>query len=166
MRKKILLILLLIVHIGLNAQTFKVTVDTMSLDIKEIVRPASHVKMTHAVRLNDKYYCFFRETGLYSYKIKAKYFLIISNNGTILHNIKVPKEIENNIYFDFFIRNGRMLAKTYMNHDSFYFDLNKLKWIKTEEKRILDIILNKYKKRLHLINVTIKRMRNFIEMVA
>jgi len=117
----------------LNAQTFKVTVDTIFLNIKDIARPATRVDLTHAVKYKDKYYCFFKENGLYSFEIETRYFLIISNKGTILNNIEVPEEIKNTVYFDFFIRNDSILAKTYMDHESFYFDLNKLGWTKIKE---------------------------------
>ena len=124
---------LLIFQFDLNAQTFKVTVDTLFLNIKDIARPATRVNLTHAVKYNDKYYCFLKENGLYSFKIETRYFLIISNSGTILNNIEVPKEIKNTVYFDFFIRNDSLLAKTYMDHESFYFDLNKMDWTKIKE---------------------------------
>lgn len=130
---KIFLIFILLGHLGLNAQTFDVSIDTMYVDIKEIARPTSTIDLTHAVKFNDKYYCFFNEQGLYSFKIETKYFLIISGKGEILNNIEVPEVIKSSVYFDFFIRNGRLLVKTYMDHDCFSFDLNKLKWNKIKE---------------------------------
>ncbi|MFZ4400291.1 MAG: hypothetical protein ACOYO1_09670 [Bacteroidales bacterium] len=120
-------------QLTLQAQTFEVNIDTLFLNIKKIARPATRVNLTHALKYNDKYYCFFKEDGLYSFKIDARYFLIISSNGTILNNIEVPQEIENTTYFDFFIRNDSLLAKTYMDHESFYFDLNKFEWNKIKE---------------------------------
>lgn len=135
MTKKLIniFVFLLIFLFDLNAQTFKVTVDTLFLNIKDIARPGTRVDLTHAVKYKDKYYCFLEEKGLYSFKIKTKYFLIISNNGTILNNIDVPDEIRNTVYFDFFIRDNRLLAKTDLGHESFYFDLIKMDWTKIKE---------------------------------
>jgi hypothetical protein len=104
------------------------SVDTLLVNIKEISRPATRIHLTHAVKYDDRYFCFFKENGLYSFKIDTRYFLIISEEGTILHNIDVPKEINNTVYFDFFIRKDSLLAKTYSDHESFYFDLNNLEW--------------------------------------
>ena len=120
-------------QLNLTAQTFEISVDTMYVDINEIAGTTSTIDLTHAVKFNDKYYCFFKEQGFYSFNYDTKYFLIISNKGDILNNIEVPEEIKSTVYFDFFIRNGRLLIKTYINHDCFNFDLNKLKWNKIKE---------------------------------
>jgi hypothetical protein len=130
---RFILIIILLGQLGLNAQTFEVSVDTLFVDVKEIARPASRIDLTHAVKFNGNYYCFFKEQGLYGFKIETRYFLIISGKGVILNNIEVPKEIESTVYFDFFIRNGSLFAKTYMDHESFKFDFNKLNWIKIKE---------------------------------
>lgn len=121
------------IHSTLNAQIFKIKTDTLFLNIKDIARPATRLYLTHAVKDNDKYYCFFYEVGLYSFNVESRYFLIISNNGTILNNIVVPEEIKNTDYFDFFMRRDSLFAKTYMDHESFLFDKNKLEWTKIYE---------------------------------
>ena len=130
---RVILIIVFLGQLGLNAQTFDVSIDTLFVDIKDIARPASRIDLTHAVKFNDKYYCFFKEQGLYGFKIETRYFLIISDKGVILNNVEVPKEIESTVYFDFFIRNGSLFAKTYMDHESFMFDFNKLNWTKIKE---------------------------------
>ncbi|MFA7301953.1 MAG: hypothetical protein WC069_06605 [Candidatus Shapirobacteria bacterium] len=133
LRIRVILIFTLLGQLVLNAQTFDVSIDTMFVDIKEIASPASRIVLTHAVKYNDKYYCFFEERGLYFHKIETKYFLVISSKGEILNNIEVPKEIENSVYFDFFIRNENLYAKTYTDSKCFKFNLNKLKWTKIKE---------------------------------
>jgi hypothetical protein len=130
---RIIIIFIILVKLGLNAQTFNVSVDTLFIDVKSIARPASRFDLTHAVKFKDKYYCFFEEEGIYGFKLEKKHFLILSNSGRLLNQIKVPKEIENTVYFDFFIRNGSMFAKTYMDHNSFKFDFNKLNWTQIPE---------------------------------
>jgi len=118
----------------LRSQVLDLTVDTINIDLKRIVRPASRVSLIHAVKYNDKYYCFFQEQGLYSFRIEKKYFLIISKIGTILEIIKIPSEIEQGgLNFDFFKRKDSLLIKTYLDKTSFYFDAEKLKWKKINE---------------------------------
>jgi hypothetical protein len=102
----------------------------MNLNIKEIVRPATRVDLTHAVKFNDKYYCFFDERGLFSFQDEIKHFFIISQNGTILNEIKVPEELFHCSYFDLFIRKNNLFLKEYYDHKSFCFDTNKLEWKK------------------------------------
>ncbi len=133
--KKILVILYLLLasQYILNAQTFNVSIDTLHVNLKEIFRPASKVNLTHAVKYKNKYYCFFEERGLYSFKEEEKYFLILERDGTIFRNVKVPKDINNSVYYDFFIRNDSLLSKTYMDHFSFYFDLQNLEWLPINE---------------------------------
>jgi len=53
---RFILIIILLGQLGLNAQTFDVSVDTMFVDVKNIVRPASRINLTHAVKFNDKYF--------------------------------------------------------------------------------------------------------------
>ncbi len=120
-------------QINLHAQTFNVNTDTIFLDVKKFAKPTSRYNLIDAVKLNDKYYCFMYERRLYGSKTITTHFLIISEKGSIINIIKVPKEIDNSNYFDFFIRNGNLFTKTYMDHESFKFDINKLKWSRIKE---------------------------------
>jgi len=126
--KKIMLLFffLILTYSTLVAQKFEVNIDTLNL--KEVCRPASRVSLTHAVKYRENYYCFFEEKGLYSFKVETKYFLEVSSTGDILQQIDIPKEIQNANYFYFFIRDNKLIVKTYMNHESFLFDVKKLKW--------------------------------------
>ncbi|MDT8309484.1 MAG: hypothetical protein RQ866_08120, partial [Bacteroidales bacterium] len=133
LRLKIILFFSLIILSGIKAQPFDVSVDTIFLNIHEVVRPGARIDLTHAVKFNDNYYCFFKEQGLYSFKINTRYFLIISGKGEIIKNIEVPDNIKNTVYFDFFIRDNSLLAKTYMDHKSYYLDLDALEWKEIKE---------------------------------
>jgi hypothetical protein len=130
---KVFLIFILIGQLGLNAQTFDVSIDTINIDTKELIKPSISIDMTHAVKFDDNYYCFFKEQDPLGFKMVTKYFFIISDKGDSIKNIEVPAEIEHSVYFDFFIRNGRLLVKTDIDHDCFNFDLNKLKWNRIKE---------------------------------
>ncbi len=104
---RVILIILLIGQLGLNAQTFNVCIDTLFLDVKDIARPASRIKLTHVVKFDNNYYCFFEEQGLYGFRLKNKHFLVVSDTGEILKNIVVPKEIQHKkiTYKPFFTSN-------------------------------------------------------------
>lgn len=102
----------------------------MYLDIKEIVRPASRVDLINAVKYDDKYYCFFEERQLYSLRNHNKYFLEISNNGTIINNIEIPKLFDITEFSDFLISNERLQVINYRDHKNFWFDFKTLKWNK------------------------------------
>ena len=123
----------MIVQTGLLSQTFEVTIDTIHLDIKEIVQPVSRVDLSHVVKFQNKYYCFFRERGLYYFQKDTRYFLIISKDGSVLNQIDIPNEIKNSNYFDFFQKRDSLIVKTYMHHDSFYFDNIGMEWKKIKE---------------------------------
>lgn len=132
-RFKITLLFFLIVQTGLISQTFEVTIDTIHLDIKKIVQPVSKVDLSHVVKFQNKYYCFFRERGLYFFQKDTRYFLIISKDGRVLNQIDIPNEIKDSNYFDFFQKRDSLIVKTYMYHDSFYFDNNGLEWKKIKK---------------------------------
>lgn len=95
LRLKIILFFSLIILSGIKAQPFDVSVDTIFLNIHEVVRPGARIDLTHAVKFNDNYYCFFKEQGLYSFKINTRYFLIISDKGKIIKNIEIQYLIHN-----------------------------------------------------------------------
>lgn len=121
-----------------QSQSFEVTVDTTDIKIKEFMKPAVRASLTHAVEFNDRYYCFFRETHLYHFG-HTKHFFILEKDGTIKHNLKVPKGIDDAVYFDLFVNNDSILTKAYMgDNETYYLDLESLEWIKIEE---LDDIL-------------------------
>lgn len=130
---KRILIFFLIIQTGLLAQNFEVTIDTLNLDIREFVRPVSKVELSHIIKFQDKYYCFFQERGLYYFQRDTRFFLIISNDGRVLKHIDIPNQIKNSNYFDFFQKRDSLFLKSYMNHETFYFDNIGLEWNKTKE---------------------------------
>ena len=138
-RFKIILLFSLIVHTGLISQTFEVTIDTIHLDIKEIVQPVSRVDLSHVVKFQNKYYCFFRERGLYFFQKDTRYFLIISKDGSVLNQIDIPNEIKDSNYFDFFQKRDSLIVKTYMHHDSFYFDNKMISHIRYDKSNTTDL---------------------------
>ena len=85
------------------------------------------VKLTHAIKYGEKYYCYFTDLSD-SYK---KYFFVFSNNGTIEKNIKLPKDLTNCYYLDLFVLHDTIFSKPYMNKKSYYLDVNSLTWIET-----------------------------------
>lgn len=118
---------------NLTGQTFELSVDTIHLKLKEIVNPVSKVGLSNIVQHQNKYFCFFRERGLYYFQKDNRYFLIVSKDGTILNRIDIPNEIKDTNYFDFFKSKDSLFVKTYMDHNSFYFDNDDLVWKKVKE---------------------------------
>ncbi len=128
-------IIIIIIIFGLsyiaNSQPFTITKDTININIKELIKPATGAVITHAVRHNNKYYCYFEERILNGRDLK--YFFIISENGEVEHKIQIPRDISNTTYYDLFIRNDSIFTKTYMDHNTYYLDKIKLEWIKINE---------------------------------
>lgn len=115
------------------SQTFNVTTKTIDLELKELIKPATKVELTHAVKFQNEYYCFFEEVKKDNSRRDTKFCFIISNEGKILHNLKVPNEIQNTYYFDLFLKNDTVFLKEYMDSKTFYFNTNKTKWVKTKD---------------------------------
>jgi hypothetical protein len=114
-------------------QTFNVTTENIDLEVKELIKPATKVELTHAVKYKDIFYCFFNEVKKDNSRRDIKFFFIFSKKGENLRKIGVPNEIQNTVYFDLFLRNDSIFAKTYMDSKTFYFDRDKQKWRKTSE---------------------------------
>jgi hypothetical protein len=114
-------------------QTFNVTTKNIDLEVKEIIKPATKVELTHAVKHKDIFYCFFNEVKKDNSRRDIKFFFIFSEKGDNLRKIEIPKEIQNTVYFDLFLRNDTIFAKTYMDSKTFYFDRARQKWEKTSE---------------------------------
>lgn len=114
-------------------QTFNVTSKNIDLKIKDLIIPATKVEPTHAVKHKDLFYCFFNEVKKGNYGQDIKFFFIFSEKGDNLRKIEVPKEIQNTVYFDLFLRNDTIFAKTYINSKTFYFDRDKQKWENTSK---------------------------------
>lgn len=114
-------------------QTFNVTTNSIGLRIGELIKPATKVELTHAVKHKDIFYCFFDEVKKDNSRRDIKFFFTFSEKGDDLRKIEVPKEIQNTVYFDLFSRNDTIFAKTYMNSKTFYLNRDQLKWEKTSE---------------------------------
>lgn len=131
--KIILTIVIILQSCFVFGQTFSVTTKNIDLEVKELIKPATKVELTHAVKHKDIFYCFFNEVKKDNSRQNIKFFFTFSEKGENLRKIEVPKEIQNTVYFDLFLRNETIFAKTYMNSKIFYFDRNRQKWEKTSE---------------------------------
>jgi len=113
-------------------QSFNVKTKDISLDIKELIKPATKVELTHAVKYKDQFYCFFEEVKKDNLRRDIKFCFVFSKGGNELKKIEVPYDIQNTVYYDLFVKNDRVFAKTYMDSKTFYFDSEKSKWVKTK----------------------------------
>ena len=136
--KSILTILLSFQICFALGQSFNVSTNDISLDIKELIKPATKIELTHAVKYKSEIYCFFKEVKKGNSRRDIKFCFVFSDSGKDLKKIEVPKEIQNTSYFDLFVKNDSVFAKTDMESESFYFDIEKSKWIKT--KNVDDLI--------------------------
>lgn len=114
-------------------QTFNVTIKNIDLEVKKLIKPATEVELTHAVKHKDIFYCFFNEVKKDNSRGDIKFFFIFSEKGKNLRKIEVPKEVQNTVYFDLLLRTDTIFAKTYMDSKTFYFDIARQKWKKTSE---------------------------------
>lgn len=113
-------------------QTFNTTSVNIDLDIKELIKPATKVELTHAVKYKDEFYCFFEEVKKDNSRRDIKFCFIFSDTGKNLRKIKVPDDVQNTVYYDLFVKNDNIFVKTYMDSKTFYFDNKKSKWVKTK----------------------------------
>ena len=108
---------------------FLIHVDTISIDIKEFFQPASNVIMTHAVELDNKFFCFFNQNEAYNYYQNKRLFVIFTKDGKSVKCFAAPESIKENGYFDLFIRNDSIITKSYMGeYETYYFDPKNEKW--------------------------------------
>lgn len=114
-------------------QTFNVTTKNIDLEVKELIKPATKVELTHSVKHKDIFYCFFNEVNKDNSRQDIKFFFIFTEKGDNLRKIEVPTEIQNTVYYDLFLRNDTIFTKTYIDSETFYFDRDKQKWRNTSE---------------------------------
>lgn len=109
------------------------TNDTLDLLIKNLIKPATKVELTHAVKFQEKYFCFLNEVKKVNTLPDLKVCFIISSDGKSLQKVEVPTEIQKTVYYDLFLRHDTVFVKTYLDSKTYYFSTDKSKWIKTKE---------------------------------
>jgi hypothetical protein len=130
--RNILIIIFLLIGNIVFSQSFTVKVDTLNIHFKDFTTAQDKIALTHAIKYRNNYYCFFEAPQEGHYK-DLRFFLIISGDGKVVQDIKVPKEIQNSYYFDLFLKNDSVFTKTYMDHDIYFLDINKLRWVNIKE---------------------------------
>lgn len=103
---------------------FIISKSTLDINLKPYVSQ-NKVKLTHAIKYRDVYYCLFTDKK----ESYSKYFFEISTNGTIKNEVKLPIDINNCYYLDLFVLHDTIFCKPYMNHKSYYLNLQLLKWV-------------------------------------
>jgi hypothetical protein len=111
---------------------FEITADTVNISLKDKVKPASRISLTHAVKFNNKYYCVFYEQNVLRSYISDYRIFIIAEDGTIEQELEYPNMYKSS-YIDLFIKNNRIIVKDYYDHRTYYLNLNKLKWRRMAE---------------------------------
>ena len=113
-------------------ESFNTTSININLDIKELIKPATKVELTHAVKYKDEFYCFFKEVKNDNSRRDIKFCFVFSETGNGLKKIEVPDDVQNTVYYDLFVKNDKVFLKTYMDSKTFYFDSKRPKWINTK----------------------------------
>ncbi len=130
MRNLLLLIMTAFALIGCR-ETFQgqsqkkedaIAFDTITIDIKGWLQ--------QAVKFKDKFYCFFEEDQPYGGNEIT--FYVISKDGKIRNVIFVPDEMQQS-YLDLHVRNDSILAKSYYDHRTYFFDESDNKWEETKK---------------------------------
>ncbi|OFY83538.1 MAG: hypothetical protein A3F72_13015 [Bacteroidetes bacterium RIFCSPLOWO2_12_FULL_35_15] len=127
--KSILTVFFIIFNVIAYGQSFNVTTDTFDISLKELIKPATKVDLTHAIKFQNKYYCFFEERKKDNSRQDLKFCFIVSNYAKTIQKIKVPNEIQNTVYYDLFLRHDTIFVKTYMDGETYYFNIDKLAWV-------------------------------------
>jgi len=136
---KILLIIITLFQFCFTfGQTFGVTNKNIELDIKELIKPATKVELTHAVKYKGEFYCFFEEVKKDNLSRDIKFCFVFSDTSKNLKKIEVPTAIQNTVYYDLFVKDDKVFVKTYMDSETFCFDIHKSKWVK--KKNAADLI--------------------------
>lgn len=84
------------------------------------------------IKFNGKYYFYFKTDNDKFSSGSNHQFYIIGNNGRIDSQVKVPEQLQT-FYYDLYIKNDTIFTTEYYDHNTFYLDLNKNSWIKTEK---------------------------------
>ncbi len=111
-----------------DSEGFILSVDTITVHIRDLVRPATRAELSRAVKLNNKYYCLFSDYGLYYFMGKNMYFFILSPDGNIEQNIPLPESINNSYNFDLFVNNDTIFLKGERRNETYYLDTEHLNW--------------------------------------
>lgn len=119
-------------------QYIKTSSTKIELKIKDLIKPATEVELTHAVHYRNEFYCFFKEVLKNNDRREINFCFAFSNDGKNLRKIEIPKDFVSSIYHDFFVKNDTLYLKSYMEGESYFFNIEKYKWVKT--KTIDDLI--------------------------
>lgn len=113
-----LVILLLICVSGTYAQKFRITTDTVGINVKKIIHPVSKARLVKAVKYRDYYFCNITENSLYS-SYTSSHLLAISTDGKRMKRVTMPDECNLWLYDNLFVRNDTLFIQPF-NHDDEY----------------------------------------------
>lgn len=111
---------------------FRITADTIRSDVTGCVRPFSRLDLTHAVKYRGKYYCIFSEQNMITHSPK-QLILAISEEGKVEWLDAPDSKMLFTTYLDLFVRDDRLLLKFDISGETYRFDPETRKWVKTEE---------------------------------
>lgn len=84
------------------------------------------------IKFNGKYYFYFKTDNDKFSSGSNHQFYILDENGRINSQVKVPEQLQT-FYYDLYVKNDTIFTTEYYDHNTFYLDLEKNTWIKTEK---------------------------------
>lgn len=121
------------IFFSINAQDFKVNEQEISINTKDIFKPASRIQMINSLQFNNEFYSIFEESEMYYMGHSQKYLIKFDRFGKILLAIVLPKKLSQGYYIDFFEANNKIYIQEY-NNSSYIFDSKKEEFIEETKK--------------------------------
>jgi len=121
-----------------QGEEFTIYTKSIRINLKPYVSSGTKISLTHAIKYEAKYYCYFNEEWKAFAHSDVKHFFILSKDGKIEKSIELPDPLQNCSYFDLFILHDTIYTKPYMREKSYYLDLKTSHWIET--KAVDDVI--------------------------
>lgn len=103
----------------------KIKKDTVRVNIKG--------QVSSSLLIKDRYYCFFVEPVRTAYGFLKKFY-ILSLDGKVEQEIKVPLEVMKEFYYHMHFRNDSIIVTTDAEKNTLYLDLKKNAFIKIKDQ--------------------------------
>ncbi len=124
MKNLLQIFILISVIVSCQSQEFDVSYENIEINIQG--KPGPWIK------LDGKYYCYFKTDNDYYSSGSKHQFYILDKNGKIESKINVPKALQT-FYYDLYIKNDTIFTTEYYDHNTFYLDQIKNVWVESKK---------------------------------
>jgi len=126
----LLFIFAVFIFIKNNSQQFKINEHKIEINLNEILRPVSRIEMVTSLKFMGDFYSIFEETQMYDFGQTQKYLIKYNIQGEILLAEKLPQELHNSHYMDFFVHDNKIYVQL-QNNSRYFFDFKTNKFVQT-----------------------------------